>query len=259
METVSCRSRSLRFTQPEPCGDSRAVGRHLPAPRPRPQRSLPARPAGRCARGIRSLTAPFHLDKDFQGHARSPAAGSSPAPMKSQARCPGPRCCSRTPAEPVAFLRAGSPAQPCSALPAPPCSGPSNASVPVLQGRESSAASLATSASNTPPLNTANKAGFQPGPMPHPPCRAPLRRLAAPSAEPAFKGTHCLGTALGTAPVPKAASKPAQQQQTRGKELLAAQGQAEVVAPGLGSLSLGTGHAAPLLCPAVIAAWIQAA
>ena len=41
--------------------------------------------------GMCSLTAPFHLDKDFQGHVRFPA-GSSPAPVKSQARSPGPWC-----------------------------------------------------------------------------------------------------------------------------------------------------------------------
>lgn len=41
--------------------------------------------------GMCSLTAPFHLDKDFQGHVRFPV-GSSPAPVKSQARSPGPGC-----------------------------------------------------------------------------------------------------------------------------------------------------------------------
>lgn len=62
---------------------------------------------------MRSLTAPFHLDKDFQGQARSPA-GSSPAPMTSQARSPGPGAAptlsvSRTPAQAVAFLGAAQP------------------------------------------------------------------------------------------------------------------------------------------------------
>lgn len=59
------------------------------------QLSLSARPGSTvrsvAGGGMCSLTAPFHLDKDFQGHVRF-SAGSSPAPVQSQACSPGPWC-----------------------------------------------------------------------------------------------------------------------------------------------------------------------
>lgn len=123
------------WAQCSPRGHSRAVGRHLPEPRPQP--SLSARPAGAERRGMRSLTAPFHLDKDFQGHVRSPA-GSSPAPMKSQARSPGPRRCSHPRCLPDTgtTCHIPPPAQPSFPRRHPLCSRASNTSVPVLQGWE---------------------------------------------------------------------------------------------------------------------------
>lgn len=154
------------------------MGKHLPEPWPelwpgpcsRSARCQPGRP-GAVRGGMCSLTAPFHLDKDFQGHVRSPAR-SSPAPMKSQARSPGPRCCSHPRRFPdtgtTCRIPRGSTAQP--GLPsAGTRSAPrgSNTSVPVLQGWESSAASLVTATINTSELSIPNKTRFQSGPTPN--------------------------------------------------------------------------------------------